>query len=121
MGLGSRHQLPEHRLLPVGSNPAPQRARATVIGRRSVPFWRYTGAMPVSLSVKDVPEDLAKALRARAAANHRSLQGELLHILESAVRPRPFRANALWQRLQSAGAATPAEATTIIRNARDRR
>jgi plasmid stability protein len=41
--------------------------------------------MPVSLSVKNVPEDLATALRQRAAANHRSLQRELLSILEAAV------------------------------------
>ncbi|HEY7673542.1 MAG TPA: Arc family DNA-binding protein [Gammaproteobacteria bacterium] len=41
--------------------------------------------MPVSLSVKNVPEDLAAALRQRAAANHRSLQRELLSILEAAV------------------------------------
>lgn len=38
-----------------------------------------------NLSVKDVPEDLAQALRQRAARNHRSLQGELMAILEAAV------------------------------------
>jgi plasmid stability protein len=41
--------------------------------------------MAVNLSVKNVPEDLAAALRQRAAANHRSLQRELLSILEAAV------------------------------------
>lgn len=38
-----------------------------------------------NLSVKDVPEAWAEALRQRAARNHRSLQGELMAILESAV------------------------------------
>jgi plasmid stability protein len=38
--------------------------------------------MPVSLSIKNVPEDLAERLRERAKRNHRSLQGELLAILE---------------------------------------
>lgn len=38
-----------------------------------------------SLSVKDVPEPLAEKLRQRAARNHRSLQGELMAILEAAV------------------------------------
>ena len=39
-----------------------------------------------NLSVKDVPEHWAEALRQRAARNHRSLQGELMAIIELAVR-----------------------------------
>ena len=39
-----------------------------------------------NLSVKDVPEPWAQALRLRAARNHRSLQGELMAIIEAAVR-----------------------------------
>lgn len=38
-----------------------------------------------NLSIKDVPEALAEALRQRAAKNHRSLQGELMALLEAAV------------------------------------
>jgi len=41
--------------------------------------------MSVSLSVKEVPDQLAERLRARAASNHRSLQGELMAILEAAA------------------------------------
>jgi plasmid stability protein len=41
--------------------------------------------MPVNLSVKNVPDALAAKLRLRAEKNHRSLQGELLSILESAA------------------------------------
>ena len=41
--------------------------------------------MPVNLSVKNVPEALAAKLRGRAERNHRSLQGELMAILEAAV------------------------------------
>lgn len=42
------------------------------------------------LSIKDVPEAWAEALRQRAARNHRSLQGELLAIVEQAVKePEP--------------------------------
>lgn len=44
--------------------------------------------MPVSLSVKDVPDSLAERLRGRAARHRRSLQRELLSILESAVDER---------------------------------
>lgn len=38
-----------------------------------------------TLSIKDVPENWAAALRARAALNHRSLQGELMAIIEQAA------------------------------------
>jgi predicted nucleotidyltransferase/plasmid stability protein len=41
--------------------------------------------MPVSFSVKNVPDRVAKSLRARAKRNHRSLQGELLALLEAAA------------------------------------
>lgn len=38
-----------------------------------------------NISVKDVPEHWAEALRQRAARNHRSLQGELMALIERAV------------------------------------
>ena len=85
------------------------------------PFWSYNGAMTLSLSVKEVPEELARALRERAARNRRSLQGELMHILETAVQPRPFRAGALRQRIRKLGFKTPDESTSLIRNDRDSR
>lgn len=41
--------------------------------------------MPVNLSIKEVPDALADRLRRRAARNHRSLQRELMAIVEAAV------------------------------------
>ena len=38
-----------------------------------------------NISIKDVPDAWAEALRQRAARNHRSLQGELMAIVEAAV------------------------------------
>lgn len=38
-----------------------------------------------NLSIKDVPEPWAEALRQRAVRNHRSLQGEMMAIIELAV------------------------------------
>jgi plasmid stability protein len=38
-----------------------------------------------NISVKEVPEAWAEALRQRAARNHRSLQGELMAMIEAAV------------------------------------
>ncbi len=42
-----------------------------------------------NISVKDVPDNWAEALRQRAARNHRSLQGELMAIIEQAVHDAP--------------------------------
>lgn len=38
-----------------------------------------------NISIKDVPEQWAQALRQRAARNHRSLQGELMFLIEQAI------------------------------------
>jgi len=87
----------------------------------TVPLWSYNGAMAVSLSIKDVPNDLARALRVRAEQNHRSIQGELMDILEQAVRPRPFRAAALLAEVRALGLKTRAGSVKMIRQDRDRR
>ena len=41
--------------------------------------------MAVNISIKNVPDALASRLRARARLNHRSLQKELIVILEAAT------------------------------------
>jgi plasmid stability protein len=41
--------------------------------------------MPVTLSIKNVPDDLAQRLGKRAEVHHRSLQGELMAIIEAAA------------------------------------
>ncbi len=41
--------------------------------------------MPVNLSIKEVSDATADRLRARAERNHRSLQGELMAIIERAA------------------------------------
>ncbi|CAD5374205.1 Arc domain-containing protein [Rubrivivax sp. A210] len=50
--------------------------------------------MAVNLSIKDVPDELADKLRQRAARNHRSLQGELMAIVEQATLGQPEAAPA---------------------------
>jgi Antitoxin FitA-like, ribbon-helix-helix len=56
--------------------------------------WFYNGfkmellrrfRMPVNLSIKNVPDDVAEEVRKRAVKHHRSLQGELISILEETV------------------------------------
>ena len=57
-----------------------------------------------NLSIKDVPDDLAERLRQRAARNHRSLQGELMAIIEQAARAEARRAAATVRRAAGAAA-----------------
>ena len=41
--------------------------------------------MPINLSIRNVPDDIAERLRERAKQNHRSLQGELMEICKAYV------------------------------------
>ena len=78
--------------------------------------------MDVSLSIKDVPGRLAVALRRRAARNHRSLQGELMHILETAVQePQPFKLAEFLASLRTVKLEGRNESTEMIREDRDSR
>ncbi len=73
----------------------------------------------MNLSIKKVPSKLVRRLRARAKANHRSLQGELLSILETEAATLDLE-EAL-ERVDRRGLRTPDEATDIIRRDRDAR
>ena len=78
--------------------------------------------MPVNLSVKKVPDDVAERLRARAKRNHRSLQGELLCILEeAATRRNDMTIQELLRRGRARGVSTPDKSTAWIRQWRDER
>ena len=78
--------------------------------------------MTVNLSIKNAPDDLVKSLRERAARHHRSLPGELLAIIEEAVRP-PARLTPsdVLAEVRRLGLETPADAAAIIRTDRDDR
>jgi plasmid stability protein len=79
--------------------------------------------MPVNLSIKNAPDDLVAELKLRAQRNRRSLQGELLTIIEDAVRrpPRPRTPDEILAELRRLGLNTPAESAEIVRSDRDRR
>jgi antitoxin FitA len=74
----------------------------------------------VNLSIKKVPERLVAQLRRRAAAHHRSLQGELLTILEDALAPKRATLLEIRKYLAQLGLHTAEESTRIIREDRDR-
>jgi plasmid stability protein len=75
--------------------------------------------MPINLSIKDVPDHLAEALRERARRNHRSLQGEMVAMIEAHVGARPYRARELWQAVRALGLETADTSATMIREDRD--
>src|SRR5690349_8384687 len=106
--------------------------------------------MAVTLTIKQVPDDIAQKLRERAAANHRSLQGELMLILHNALAEtvvvrepegplyqvkrtskaktrqvsahgRRLTLRELWERSRRLGGKSSSESTRIVRALRDER
>ena len=76
--------------------------------------------MPVNLSIKNAPEDIVQRLRARAERHHRSLQGELMAIIEAAAQEeRPCTPAIVLAEVRRMGVSTPSEAVAIVRADRD--
>lgn len=78
--------------------------------------------VPVNLSIKNAPDELVARLRERAVRNHRSLQGELMAIIEAAVTPKPARHLTIDEyraRIRALGLTSRDEAAAIIRADRD--
>jgi plasmid stability protein len=68
------------------------------------------------LSIKNVPNDVVERLRRRAERNHRSLQGELLAIIETAVREEQLATpREILDEVRKLGLKTPSETAAIIR------
>lgn len=77
--------------------------------------------MPVNVSLKNVPDDIADKLRKRAKRNHRSLQGELIAILEEAVCLTELSVSQAESHLRELRLETRDESTSWIRELRDAR
>ncbi len=78
--------------------------------------------MPVNLSIKNVPDHFAERLRKRAARHHRSLQGELISILEETLsQEKGITPAGFLKELRGLGLKTPSESLKIIRRDRHAR
>jgi plasmid stability protein len=78
--------------------------------------------VPVNLSIKNAPDEVVRRLRERAERHHRSLQGELLAIIEAAVEDRRAATPAeVLADIRRLGLKTPAEAARLVRSDRDGR
>ncbi len=78
--------------------------------------------MSVNLSIKNAPDDVVRCLKDRARRHHRSLQGEMLSILEEAVRaPKMLSPEDVLAEVRQLGLQTPSEAAAMVRSDRDGR
>jgi plasmid stability protein len=86
------------------------------------PIWSQIGTKVVNLSIKNAPEHVVRRLRQRAERHHRSLQGELLAIIEAAVsEEHPAAPADILAEVRRLGLRTDSEAASIIRTDRDGR
>ncbi len=77
--------------------------------------------MPVTLSIKNAPDEVVQRLRRRAERHHRSLQGECLAVIEAAVRSEQDLSPAeLLAEVRRLGVRAPDDSAAIIRADRDR-
>jgi len=79
------------------------------------------GQRTMSLSIKDVPEDIVRRLRERARQHHRSLQGELSAIIEQAAGEPLLSPEEAYQRIRTLDFSTPSESVAMAREDRDAR
>jgi plasmid stability protein len=77
--------------------------------------------VPVNVSVKNVPDNLIEKLRKRAKRHHRSLQGELMSILEEATNHAQLSIDEAELHLQSLRLRTKDDSAAWIRELRDAR
>jgi plasmid stability protein len=62
-----------------------------------VPKWNREEIM-VTITLKKVPKEIYERIKVRAATNHRSINGEILSILEQAVSLPPIDVEATLER-----------------------
>ena len=75
----------------------------------------------MNLSIKNVPEEVVDRLRERARSHHRSLQGELMSLLEEHVRSERLSVEQLARRGRARNLDSPSETVQIIREMREAR
>lgn len=77
--------------------------------------------MPINVSVKNVPDEVMEKLRESAKCHHRSIQGELLAIIEEVTGPAKFSLDQAEVRLKALGFGTGDDSTSWIREQRHAR
>ncbi len=75
----------------------------------------------MNLSIKNIPQEMLEKLRDRARRHHRSLQGEVMTILEDAIAPQKLSVDEVCEQVKRLGLSTGDESTAWIRELRDSR
>jgi plasmid stability protein len=76
--------------------------------------------MPVTLSIANMPDEIIERLTERADRHGRSLQGELMAILEEALAaPRRLTPHDVLTRVRELGLSTAREAIAMVREDRE--
>lgn len=80
--------------------------------------------MPLNLSIKNAPDEVVRRLKARAARHHRSLQGELMALVEAAAREEEaglLTPAQVLERVRAAGLRSNADSARAVRSLREGR
>jgi len=77
--------------------------------------------VPINVSMKNVPDEVMEKLRQRAKRHHRSVQGELLAILEEVTGTAQLSVEQAESRLRALGLGTGDDSTAWIRELRNAR
>ena len=78
--------------------------------------------MAIKLSIKNIPATVVKRLKARAVRHHRSLQGELIAILEAVAHEETLLdAATVVMKVRRLGLHTPVGSAAFVREDRDTR
>jgi hypothetical protein len=77
-------------------------------------------AVGVNLSIKNVPVEKVELLKRRAKSNHRSLQGELLALIDQATAAPKLTVDEFVAKVRASGLKTAGDSVRMIREDRDR-
>lgn len=71
------------------------------------PYYNRLGEqMGANFTLKNIPQDLFDKVRARADRNRRSINGEIISILDAAIAPRPVNPDEMLVRARELRART---------------
>lgn len=77
--------------------------------------------MPTNLLIENVPQEIVEKLRSRGEVHGRTVQDEVLAILEEAVKPRRLTVDEVYEKGKELGLRTGDDSVWMIREDRDSR
>ena len=75
--------------------------------------------MAVDIALRGLPDSLVQRLRERAESHHRSLEAEVVALLQESLPGDSLTPHEILERVRALGLETPAESAAFIRSDRD--